>query len=321
MKKTIQKIVFFLSRIGARTFLLLLYRTVFQITKYLLDDRFLTIWSRNSFYFNIINPGISDIDLTFFFAHNTPEEYRRRSLDRLSSLRRMLPIIGEANVYRDDEVGLYRAAGNYFELKRDPELFARLKRPWTEERIASDAIAFILRALWCDYPYLKRFPKHRRHKWNYIFRALNEELNLELKIEMPSPKIITENLLLVAPWLRQDVSVLIKLFDNRKDDRFALSYLRLYPHYWLGDYWNHAKFKEFLSSLASLSPEALGVVKSQIAWEIWGIYSQMYLLDKTGLHYHFLNLKKVLEEICPKTDPLLNDIDTAEGMLKRLTSS
>ena len=317
MKGSLQRAALLLNRAGAGAPLLWFYRLAFKTAKALLENRHLRVWPRNSFCFGIVNPGISDIDLTFFFDRDAPEGLPGQSLDRLASLRRLLPVLGEANLYRSDEIGLYREAGNYFELRRDPELFARLKRSWTNERIAGDAAVFVLRALWSDYDYLKLFPELRRHKWGYIFRALNDELNTALAPGNLSPEAVVENLVLLAPFLERDVAFLSDIFDRRKDDAFALPYLRLYPHYWLGDYHDHPKFDEYLSSLARLGPEARGVVKSQIAWEIWGIYSQMHALSSDeGLHYHFLNLRKVLECLQYGDGALLDDIATAEGMLK-----
>ena len=321
IKNIVQKIVIFLNHLGFKPLLVLPYKAIFGLTKYILDDRFLSVWPRNSFHFGIINPGISDIDLTLFFAQATPKEQRKKSLGRLASLKRIFPVLGEANVYRANEIGLFKEAGNFFELRRDPKLFSRLDRCWTKQRIASDAAVFALRALWSDYAHLKACPEQRRHKWGYIFQALNAQMGLDLSLDV-SLESICANIVLIAPCLKRDISVFANFFEDRKNETLCLAYLRLYPHYWLGDYHGHGKFKEFLSSLSHPSPEAQGIVRSQVAWEIWGIYSQIPLLPADGsLGYHFLNLRKILGYLDCRTDVLLDDIGVAEEILKNPTSS
>ena len=311
MKTFFQRVAFLLAKTRLKTLLLLYYHMAFLVTKYLLENSTLKVWSRNSFYFNIINPGISDIDFTFFsMKRRNPSEYVSK-LYTLKRIRCLFPVIGEANIYQRGDICLYKACGNYFELKRDPKLFRQLNRTWDKKRILEDAVTFILRALWSDYNYLRDYPQMRHHKWNFIFSSINDELKLQLKTEAEGIDDVVSNLYLLYPALKEDFSDMPPFFKDKTHKDYAQIYLKIYPHFWLGDNWHREEFENDIFSLGTLGRESKDIVHSQIAWEIWGIYSQMFSLrDFQGLRAHLNNLEKMITALGRENSCLRGDIQT-----------
>ena len=320
MKKVLQQIVLVLSKTPARSLFILYYKVTFKIIKYLLEEKNLKIWPRNSFYFNIINPGISDIDFTFFSTTKKGIDDYNKKICKLGSLKSLFPIIGEVNIYQKEDLILYKACGNYFELKRDPNLFYYINRDWDNNRIKQDALVFILRALWSDYLYLREFPYNRLHKWNFIFSSINNELNVDLNVGSNDLCVIVENLCCLYPSLREDFNSLPDFLMHRQSVKYRSIYLKLYPHYWLGDYYNHPEFENYIFSLGKFSKDSQSIVYSQISWEIWGIYSQIfYLKNIQGLQGHLKNLEKILNSLHRDTLQMKEDIQTLSSLLRDMS--
>ena len=265
----------------------------------------LEIWSRNGHALKTLTPGASDLDLTVF--SKSIDDKRYQDFIRLySKLKYFLPFLGEVNWIENDEVESFKIYLNPLEAQRDPILREHLN--FNRHATFEEKICFFLRCLASDTYGIRTDFSSRRRKWNrhLLDLGFSEYCN---KFDTPSEIFeFCEERLLVSNLPSYQKGFLGKQIQNHYQDinawnRFystapVRDFLMLAPNRWLGATLHHGKMEEDLSLIQNFSLTERNLLKAQIEWEIWGLFTQYHQIkDKQGLIRHMENFNLLAREL------------------------
>jgi hypothetical protein len=244
------------------------------------------VWNRNSTRNGSFIFGISDLDITLVYDGRVSVEFIHSAL---KTLKKIVPFLGEVNLYQANHLSVILSKMNSFELMRDPELISKYKqhkRPSLGERFV-----FIQRMLFSDAHSLNADPLYRQLKWQNHLKLINFEFKGEL-IDFYSMITVLKELSQNTPRLCESIQNWSeKVFENNFD------VYRTNLGEGFGIFAPHCKlwFQSFedVSYLKSLTKIELEIFLAQIDWEICGIYSQKYHLPRSQFQYHLEMLLKV----------------------------
>lgn len=262
------------------------YEVTIKLAKlivFIYDSKF-EIWPRNSYIFDAIEPGFSDLDLTLYVPKDGDVTQAQKFLALADILRKVWPLLGEINLYYENELQASLANINSFELNRDKNLVSRIN--YIEKFSSIEASVFLFRQLEKDIKNLSVFPKYRLKKWNYHFRQIQVSLPEsqqpcfpEMQSERVVESIISTIVFLCGPSnpifvndLNEKLHMYFEFF--KKDvDLFKLRPL-LVKDPWL------FVFSVHRTAYLEISPFTLSEVQQrilslQIKWELWGLKTQV----------------------------------------------
>lgn len=253
----------------------LIYFLIVFINRPLLFCISKNVWYRNSLYFKKTSLGLSDIDLTIYFE-NTPD---KQKIDELFFIQNILKFtmgrMGEPVVYTHYDIKFFSQFINFFESKRDP--FFKLKKVPSK----AETFVFLTKTYLCDKANLKKYPRLRIKKWSYIFNLLNIDTKPDYKN------------------LSFEIKEILKSFHHEyiEEDNIIFQ----------SDLWIRYSELEFQTDWEKQ------LVYEQVRWEIWGLYTQRYLIkNKKQLKDHSLNLKNICHQH-------LNTIEGRDLMLEAIS--
>ena len=246
------------------------------------------VWSRNSFKLNSFVFGISDLDLTIVGnASNSlvllPEI--------LSKLKHKWLFIGEINVYYQEDLKALSPFINWYEVNRDPELLDLLPSIKIED-FEIEKLVFLLRMIQSDLA-LEKEPHFRQRKWKQHFSSMGLEnkgfVNRETLLSTIFNMLTGYEHLKEAlkSWDLERQSQDFDVFQTKLHQGFKI----LYPHQHL---WFHSSSELVFENLSNFEKK---ILKRQIDWEIWGIYTQRLFLEKVSIETHFIRLMKVYRNV------------------------
>ena len=245
------------------------------------------VWSRNSVRSKTFIFGVSDLDITVISRRNLNVSFFN---DCLLTLKKLFIFLGEINLYDEKDLELVLNHMNPYELGRDPELesFVKLKN---KEIRNVDKFVYIQRMLFSDIHSLHEAPNLRQAKWRLILNAIGHNHNQKF-IDLNYVIKVLKDLSCSSERISQSIDnwktkILKKKIDIFHED-FGEGFRILAPHCYL---WFHSMDESFF--LKGLNEFEKNVVKAQIDWEISGIYSQKYHLERESISLHISRLKMV----------------------------
>jgi len=136
-------------------------------------------WPRNSYRSGRLEYGMSDIDWTVVLTKDQSREKIESSLEKVA--RKKIYPHGEMNVYWKSDLPQVFLHGNFFELRRDPDLVSWARKIGVSIREAgnpSELVAFLTKMFLSDYHNLKKVPELRKKKWIGHLNDLELDPNL-----------------------------------------------------------------------------------------------------------------------------------------------
>lgn len=247
-----------------------LYRVTFNLLKYC-EEGDSKLSFRNSLFFNNLTSLRSDIDLTVI---GEKDDHIRETIKNINHLKIILPYIGEVNAYNKSFVDKFIPFANEFELKRDPALKSFYEQSSVNSH--SQKVVFIARML------LANRKKHFKHKkWNFYFKHIQEK----------------------APQSYTDVMSFLGLKDFKDLD----NHIAFNPIQHLTESLQNRTKENFLLQISDLSEEEKEILIENLKWEIFGVCSQLHVINnKNGVCAHFNNIKDILESL---KSPLVHDLE------------
>jgi len=244
------------------------------------------VWNRNSTRNGSFIFGVSDLDITLVHDGRVSVEFIHSVL---KTLKKIIPFLGEANLYQVNHLPLVLSRMNSFELMRDPELSSKFRQ---EKNFSlGERFVFIQRMLFSDAHSLKNNPLYRQMKWRNHFKFINYDLKGEF-IDFISVVNVLKELCQDNPRLCQSIDHWSEnVFENNFDTyraNLGEGFGILAPHCKL---WFQSL--EDVSYLKHLTPLELEILLAQIDWEICGIYAQKFHLPEKQSLEHLRMLIKV----------------------------
>lgn len=277
------------------------------------------IWPRNSYQMKTLEPGYSDLDLTLFVKDGASVASSHRFFYIYKILQKVLPFLGELNVYNKDLALFVSTHHNYFELSRDPIFFQKFhvqKKPDFYE-----GAVFLFRQLEKDVHNLVIHPKKRLKKWKSHLEMINQAFpdeNLLVKIPIDEEKLVQTIIAFIVHlcgcWnpifsneMREKLDFYLALLEKKvvfeklnylpKKDSWFISFIGI-------------KFSD-LPAVGTLNNDQVRFLVKQIEWEFCGVLSQILIqnnveeclqhLQKILLYIekmNFIDNHKELEELC-----------------------
>lgn len=256
----------------------------------LFDSKF-ELWPRNSFIFDAIEPGFSDLDLTLYVPKESRVKSAHQFLTFANLARKIWPLVGEINLYLESDLELSLANINCFELNRDKFLVKRMN--YKEKFDSVEAAVFLFRQLEKDIKNLALNPRRRKKKWSYHFRQIQI-----LTTDLPRPNFPELNENRIVESVVSAIVFLCGLSHSVFSDELSEN-LDMYFEFLLKDVdtsrlrpvilkdpWlfvfsiHRAAYLETFPFL--LSDVQQKVLLLQIKWEIWGLKSQVFENEFAG---------------------------------------
>lgn len=251
----------------------------------------LKVWNRNSTKTNSFVFGVSDLDLTVLGSSLASAGFLTKAF---LSLKRVFPFLGEVNYYVEEELSFVLKRMNPFELRRDPLLGSCISESKTPSK--AQKFVFLVRMLFSDVHSLGKTPVIRQAKWRHHLRETGnfregEFITVEVvvrvlkEIASETPRICRS----LDLWANQ---VFTKDFNPYRAP-LGEGFWILAPHLHL--WFEEGDEKTFLRTLSEFEKE---VLRSQIDWEFWGLYTQRLYSEQNVLP-HLERLLEVLHLIAP----------------------
>ncbi len=279
------------------------YHLSFYSAKFLLQNGQARIWARNSYALKRLNPGISDIDVTFLFKAPYSNKEIKRKISHFQKWRKYFPLWGELNSYKEDELKVFAPYFNPYERQRDLKLQENLKYKFDNPSLENKFV-YILRMLKADAHNLKKHPELRKKKWIYHFQQVGIPYSIQLLEPIISELILPLNLSLNVQIFKDFLTV--DENSEQEVDQFYLplssneraSFILIFPLRWLVVSLRNHQFDQDLTLVKAFNTNEQKLLLEHLRWELMGIYSQYHQMALDGdLSKHIANIKRVLENL------------------------
>lgn len=242
-------------------------------------------WTRNSYQFNKIIPGLSDIDVTLV---SSPQS--SNTIYIWNNFKNIFPWFGEINFYPIDIAKNLLIIANPGEIGRDPKLLSFFN--FVPSKINSyQTIVVILRMLLHDSTALKKYPLARKAKWDYGLKLLDlNDTSREKWISNLNYSECLEQLIALLPEEEKN--------DLRAELKKSLDEVSwLYPQ-------KMAHLNQTHEIISSLSNWKKQIVIEQCLWEFWGVMTQTHWLQKQQYQQHLKNIYSLISACKLPLDPV-----------------
>jgi hypothetical protein len=235
------------------------------------------VWPRNSYAFDNLLLGVSDLDLTLLLHEELDQARKIQLKRRIYILRFVFPFIAEINIYTNKLVSSLGKYANPFEISRDPELASFLKL----ESNSFHKVIFLSRMLLSDQQQLRTHFSVRQMKWHRHLISVGidckptqlDELLKTFYTTPPNREAITG---LEDYWT--------SIFNNSSRPDLSSASFIFDPITFLGTDLDFPELNE---------PE-VQVLDYNIQWEIWGIGSQVVLSEPTNTLLHLTRINRLI---------------------------
>lgn len=250
------------------------------------------VWCRNSIKTGTFTFGLSDLDLTVIAGSH----FNRNLFNNLLSVSKKIFIfLGETNLYHEEDVPKILTKTNIFELKRDPVLCKHYLPPaFNQTHEENDKFVFLQRMLFTTFHALQSEPTLQQKKW----RGYMEIAGVDHADHFIDVLFVFSQLLNIVDGHKEIKASLhkwSKLAHSGETDFYrkdlGIGFRIIAPHLQM---WEPDQFSTFFSNL---NAKEKMIIKRQIDWEIWGIYTQSYWLNKEQSETHIQNLSKIYESL------------------------
>lgn len=283
-----------------------LYLLIFYLVKVLFPCNHYTLTYRNGLFDGRIIWGISDIDLTLTGMTVEPATLSK-IIQRYQLLKRIIPIIGEMNIIHADTVKNFLPCANLIGLSRDPSIKTP---PAGADSITTelDSLIFLMRSFQANRQQLSIYPHFSMIKWDHYFKLCH--------IRKLSSTSVLDSLCASVPLLHSlEYSTFLARYNPTSahdinhfysTQNFKIPMMTLFPAQWLGASYLHKKVDEDIKALTHSSTVLIRLFLRGIEWEIWGLYTQLWIHREESVYAHIKNIIFVLTQLNATLDD--NDI-------------
>jgi hypothetical protein len=273
------------------------------------------VWARNSYRLGNWIPFQSDVDLSLWMPHEPDTQAIQNIRSTHAAVKKLLPVLGEMNLYVADDRKWTELLINRFELDRDPQLSEKiLAHGAVGARF--EAAAFLLRMLESDIARVLHRPQGRQAKWAVHAARVEEVLKHEVTGgdgvrfwgENPDRPLV-RGILEAISWILYGngeippadregfVDVLeryLRSTDQGEPAHLLVSLLDENPGLWAA--FPH-RFCFRTEGLPILDGIWRSLAQAQVCWELFGMLTQYRLSirtaeEKAGLRRHLERLQE-----------------------------
>jgi hypothetical protein len=286
-----------------------------------------SIWPRNSYVLGYLEPGFSDLDLSFVLKPDATPRVLSQCHGFVAAIRRVWPLVGEINAYIGTPSEAFFKSHNYFELRRDPYL-ARLS---THLRFPDpvEGAVFLFRQLEKDCNQVHQMPQRRMKKWRSHLVLIHEamkQLELSKYVTLREASLsddVTRAILhcmeISNPLVWNQVyEMLTAHFELMRSgvDPYKMRPLFATDSWWLA--FTATRLEDLAIPPRHLSELQLKFFVRQIRWEICGCISQVHLKNAFFMRTHFEKLRSTVrkQRSIQYAEELNELLDLVDGALK-----
>jgi hypothetical protein len=294
------------------------YRLTFRAVRALLSLKRSKAWARNSLHFGDVIPLLSDIDVSFYITNDgtddAPGEILRLKR-RLKMIKKLIPVMGEANFYTPDLARFVLRNGNRHELDRDPLLRTVAGLPQQEAPARdgdgdseSDKLVFLLRMLESDFKNLTTRSTLREQKWHRHLKAtdsgtLPEPFSFESLVDALDERHFRQlgSLPLKETLLQLGQEGLLSGVERiyrQGSTQERLSLFLLFPVQWLESALASTDTVRAWQETVLLNESERKLATAQLRWELAFLSTQFeWLTDRQASDAHFKRIFSLMRFI------------------------
>jgi hypothetical protein len=234
---------------------------------------------RNSVAFSCVEPFFSDLDITVICT----DKQRSKAKKLFQALKRLIPWLGELNLYSAENLQEAVKVCNTYEMRRDPLLAKKFSS--AQDAGKAEKFVFAFRMLNADWNTLNGRPATRQKKWSFHFGELGYA---EMK-EYSHRDVLS--------FLLKEIGAedhLEKILEFKE----ILSSTNRTPHFTEVSnpviqalYFNNVCYVPPSPSLTQLQKE---IILAQAKWEIWAMEVTRDAKPQIQVVHHINNIHKFL---------------------------
>lgn len=231
-----------------------------------------SIWARHSYNQSYFIAGLSDLDLTINLNQEPTISEKTLLIHKLSTLKKIIPFLGEINIYTPEIMKNLKDFSNFFEIQRDRKTIERFYIENNSTKKNVQALVFILKAISANRKSLIKNTSIRIPKWKYYLSLTGEKVQnlseknclsvIETNIDQLLKKI-NINHFNYGSFLRGNLD---------PHQRFIFS-----PSQWITETTYQGTFDEYYKSeIGQLTENEAMILLYQFRWDVFGIATQVH---------------------------------------------
>lgn len=265
------------------------------------------IWPRNSYALRTLEPGYSDLDFTLYLKNNNNTKGLKNFTHLYQKLNKIIPLLGEINIYTPSTIEFIAQKHNGLELARDPKLcqIADVKKNIS----AAEASVFLFRMMELDIHNLKERPERRVKKWKAHIEAVDQlmtEYKLTDFVPFKADKLIETGIYSIIklndiwdPFEVNDLKDKLECYFELVNKKVEVNKIKFLID---SDAWFSVWFSRCQGSLEpaprKLSEKQINFFKQIILWEVCGVLTQINSKESVfAAVAHFEKLAREVQRI------------------------
>lgn len=230
------------------------------------------IWPRHSYNYTYFVAGLSDLDLTIIYKRKPMPYEQAKLINIISNLKKIIPFLGEINIFTPDLINNLKHFTNKYEIQRDQKTLNYYKIDLNSPNDRVQALVFLLKVVHSNINKLTLGNHLRLNKWQYYL----------LLITNKSYPVTEKNLLDV---IENQVNNILKSleFNNisinslLKEEMDTHQVFVLCPSKWISDSFYLGNFNlTYQNEINQLTENEALIILYQFRWDIFGIASQIH---------------------------------------------
>lgn len=253
------------------------------------------VWARHSYDCSYFVAGLSDLDLTIVYKRQPTPAEQAKLIRIISNFKKMIPFMGEFNIFTPDLIDHLSPLANLYEIKRDKKLETYFNLRLNLKNNRTQALVFLMKALSNDKKSLVTIPFLRLEKWQYYLNLIGYKLN------KTDHQHHLNEIQEIANHLLNEIGLNIKFNINdflnnalEKQQFFILTSSK-----WISDSFYQGNYGPFYQNqINQLSENEALIILYQFRGDIFGIATQIYRLKPEELNdmCNYINRIKFVSE-------------------------
>lgn len=303
LKARVKNLLFLLSDYLPQDVVRLPYLLLFCIVNFFCKCLGVKVYGKNSFYTKKMVLGVSDLDLVFLI-----DSFNEEKIGLIRRIHTFVPIVSEVSILDRTYLEDFVISLNRYEALRDPFLKDFLN---TKER-PYEKMIFLLHMFNADFSNLIGHIHGRREKWS---GHLNEKLDTHINFNQFLIVFKKASGVDQVGLSFEKYCIVKKKYSLSDEKRYfqALSENLLLREFLIFDFSSWMSFAVQSGEMSlqkkffcELDVSLLKMTLENVMWEIWGLFTQVYLLkDRQTLINHLDHIISLLNQLKAQ-DPRIN---------------
>lgn len=245
------------------------------------------IWARHSYDCSYLVAGLSDLDLTIIYKEKPTCEEKEELINKILILKKMIPLLGEVNIFTSDLMKNLQKISNKYEIQRDQKTLHYYQIDLNSPHDRVQALVFLLKAVHANKKKLSSNTHLRINKWQHYLSLI------AVKVHPITEKNVLNIIENQVNSILNDIGERnLSLHSFIKEEMNSHQTFVFCPSKWISDSFYQRNFdKIYQNEINQLTENEALILLYQFRWDIYGIASQIhgYRLKELNDMRNFIN--------------------------------